>query len=290
MEAVAERDIITEESILCNSKSEEILFISKSSQDPHFCDGIPHCASGADEVCPYVTVRHNSKSVNITREDWKTLKGGADIFSEQYIICENTQGKNLIISKWFEDHYFWKSGTFQVISKFSPDPHFCDGVNHCASGADELCPYVTVRHNSKSVNVTREDWKAGGGLGIEEDSGIETVACKRNGHWEILKDCVRCNTIPHCDNEVDELDCPAYTSPSFELPIVCCLVVLVLGVLLHLGWRAVTRAAEKEAKEVVGRQLEEAVDSIVQAAVEGLQFSEASYETLHSQPGESTCS
>ena len=149
---------------------------------------------------------------------------------------------------------------------------------------------MTVRHNSKSVNITREDWKAGGGVGIKEDSGIERIACKSNGQWVILKGCLRCNTIPNCDNKVDEFNCPAYTSPSFELPIICCLVVLVLGVLLHRGWRAVTRAAEEEAKksevlEVVGRQVEEAVDSIVQAAVEGLQIPERSYETLHSQPG-----
>ena len=59
---------------------------------------------------------------------------------------------------------------------------------------------------------------------------------------------------------------------------------------LDLMHTNVTRAAEEEAKEsevleVVGRQVEEAVDSIVQAAVEGLQFPETSYETLHSQPG-----
>ena len=58
----------------------------------------------------------------------------------------------------------------------------------------------------------------------------------------------------------------------FELPLYCCLVVFVLGVVLHLGWRVVTRAAEEEAREsevleVVGRQVEEAVDLIVQAAV-----------------------
>ena len=51
-----------------------------------------------------------------------------------------------------------------------------------------------------------------------------------------------------------------------------------------------TKAAEDElrAREdnvAIHRQLEEAVDSIVQAAVEGLQFPEESYETLHSQPG-----
>ena len=54
-------------------------------------------------------------------------------------------------------------------------------------------------------------------------------------------DCMHCNLVPDCASKIDEHDCPDYTSPSFEYPIYCSLVVLVLGVLLHLGWNAVTR-------------------------------------------------
>ena len=55
------------------------------------------------------------------------------------------------------------------------------------------------------------------------------------------------------------------------LPMYSCLIILVLGALLHLGWNAVTRTAEDESKEreilrVLGRWIEEAVDSIVEDA------------------------
>ena len=51
-----------------------------------------------------------------------------------------------------------------------------------------------------------------------------------------------------------------------------------------------TRAVEEEAEElevlgVVGRQVEEAVDTIVQAAVQDLPFPEESYQILHDHPG-----
>ena len=59
------------------------------------------------------------------------------------------------------------------------------------------------------------------------------------------------------------------------LPMYSCLIILVLGALLHLGWNAVTRTAVDESKEREIRiriQIEEAVDSIVelqlQAAVQ----------------------
>ena len=102
--------------------------------------------------------------------------------------------------------------------------------------------------------------------------------------------CERCNLIPDCVTDIDERNCPVYTSPSFELPIYCCLVVLLLGVLLHLGWNAVTRAVKEEAEElevlgVVGRQIEDAVDTIVQAAVQDLPFPEESYQILHDHTG-----
>ena len=57
------------------------------------------------------------------------------------------------------------------------------------------------------------------------------------------------------------------------LPMRSCLSILVLGVLLHLGWNAVTRTAEDESKEreirrVLSCQIEEAVDSIVELQLE----------------------
>ena len=67
----------------------------------------------------------------------------------------------------------------------------------------------------------------------------------------------------------------------------CDQVALFLLVLTHTN---VTRAAEEEAKELealhaIGREMENAVDLIVQAVVEGLPFPEESYEVLHNQPG-----
>ena len=57
------------------------------------------------------------------------------------------------------------------------------------------------------------------------------------------------------------------------LPMYSCLIILVLGALLHLGWNAVTRTAEDESKEreirrVLSCQIEEAVDSIVELQLE----------------------
>ena len=59
------------------------------------------------------------------------------------------------------------------------------------------------------------------------------------------------------------------------LPMYSCLIILVLGVLLHLGWNAVTRTAEDESKEreirrvlTLSCQIEEAVDSIVELQLE----------------------
>ena len=67
----------------------------------------------------------------------------------------------------------------------------------------------------------------------------------------------------------------------------CDQVALFLLVLTHTN---VTRAAEEEAKELealhaIGREMENAVDLIVQAAVEDLPFPEGSYEVLHRKPG-----
>ena len=71
----------------------------------------------------------------------------------------------------------------------------------------------------------------------------------------------------------------------------CCdQVAVCIGILLVLVHTNVTRAAEEEAKEkevlhAVGREMENAVDLIVQAAIEDLPFPEESYEVLHNQPG-----
>ena len=51
-----------------------------------------------------------------------------------------------------------------------------------------------------------------------------------------------------------------------------------------------TRAVEEEAEElevlgVLGQQIEDAVDTIVQASVQDLAFPEESYKILHDNPG-----
>ena len=106
----------------------------------------------------------------------------------------------------------------------------------------------------------------------------------------ILGKCERCNKIKQCESGFDERGCPAYVSPSFELPVYCCIVILILGVLFHLGWNAVTKTVEDEAREMetveaAGRQLEEAVDQIVQAAIEDRPFPEATYKIVHDHCG-----
>ena len=64
----------------------------------------------------------------------------------------------------------------------------------------------------------------------------------------------------------------------------------LFGISSDLRHTNVTRAAEEEAKgkevlHAIGREMEDAVDVIVQAAVEDLPFPEESYEVLHNQPG-----
>ena len=153
------------------------------------------------------------------------------------------------------------------------DTRFCDGAPNCNSELDELCPFVTVRLNSKSVQIRRKQWEAGGAITENQ------VVCKKpksSADEDSTNDCKRCDKINDCANDIDELDCPAYVSPSVELPVICCLVVLILGVVLHLGWNAVTRIADDEAIELetIGHQLEEAVDVIVEAAIEDRPFPE----------------
>ena len=121
------------------------------------------------------------------------------------------------------------------------DTRFCDGAPDCNSELDELCPFVTVRLNSKSVQITRKQWEAEGAITEHEVVRKKPRSSADQESWLIFStnDCKRCNKIDDCANDIDELDCPAYVSPSFELPVICCLVVLILGVVL--GWNAVTR-------------------------------------------------
>ena len=114
-------------------------------------------------------------------------------------------------------------------------------------GREEGDPEPDVRVVGVETKITgeelRKQWKKRG----EDVITKEYIICDAHGFMAnrliFLKnlDCLRCNQVPDCDTKIDEVGCPAYTSPSFEYPIYCCLVVLVLGVLLHLGWNAVTR-------------------------------------------------
>ena len=130
-------------------------------------------------------------------------------------------------------------------------------------------------------------------LGGEDIVKEEYIICKTpRGELVILASCEICNKIKDCATGIDEPDdCPVYVSPSFELPVYCCLVVLVIGVLLHLGWKALKKEVEDGAMEMemimaAGRQLEEAVDKIVEAAVKDLPFPiQASYEIVHNHCG-----
>ena len=261
--------------VACTNQDDQWVIINE--YDIQYCDGVIHCRLELDELCDYVTVRHNSRSANITRRDWEAgggsvLGGGGDRGDDHGVACRNYE------DKW--------------VITYKDDVHYCDGDSHCKEKeVDEPCDYVTVRHNSKSVNITRRDWNSGGGS-VLGGANKGRVACKSKskGEWTILRKCRGCNQIPDCENECDEDACPIYTSPSFQLPIICCLVVLLLGVLLHLGWNAVTIAAEDNAKEiealgVIGTQLEEAVDLVIQAAIDNSEFPEASYETIHNCSG-----
>ena len=152
--------------------------------------------------------------------------------------------------------------------------------------------YDKRRRDAKSVNITREEWNDGGAF-VEESNQLLCRSANDNSQWLIMdsSNCDRCNKIEDCATGIDEkFGCSAFTSPSFAYPIYCCLVVLVLGVLLHLGWHSATKAVEEESKErdvheVVGRHIEEALDSVVQAAVHDSQFPETSYESLHNYGG-----
>ena len=116
-------------------------------------------------------------------------------------------------------------------------------------GEEEGLPYPGVRVvevETKIRGELKEQWEKPGTDFVTE----EYIICDAHGSSSqsseriiLLKnfDCRPCNLVPDCASKIDEHGCPDYTSPSFEHPIYCCLVVLVLGVLLHLGWNAVTK-------------------------------------------------
>ena len=207
---------------------------------------------------------------NITGKEFsRLLWGGRDFIAPEFIICRDYQ--------------------FNVLRGiFRNESAYCNGVADCATGSDELCPYVTIRDDKyKRFNITREQWAL---KSFEDGDGRTwcTTSERRTSSWVIIDDCKRCNKIYDCASGIDELGC--LLLPSLELPVYCCLVVLVLGVLLHLGWKAVTKTAEDEARELenigaTGRQLEEAVDAIVQAVIEDQPFPEDSFKILHNHCG-----
>ena len=158
-------------------------------------------------------------------------------------------------------------------------------------GKEEGSPRPSLRVVGVETNVTGEQLLGGEADIVNE----EYIICGTpRGKVVILTSlsCEICNIIKDCATGIDESDdCPVYVSPSFELPVYCCLVVLVLGILLHLGWKVIRKEVEDESKEIekivaAGRQLEEAVDKIVEAAVKDLPFPiQASYEIVHNHCG-----
>ena len=215
---------------------------------------------------------------NITGKEFsRLLWGGRDFIAPELIICRDYQFN--VLRAIFRNVY-----AFTRLRVYA----YCNGVVDCAGGSDELCPYVTIRDDKyKRFNITREQWAQ---KSFEDEDGLTwcTTSERRTSSWVIIDDCKRCNKIYDCASGIDELGC--LLLPSLELPVYCCLVVLVLGVLLHLGWNIVTKTAEDEAKEMeivgaIGRQLEEAIDLIIEAAIEDRPFPEHSFEIVHQHCG-----
>ena len=119
-------------------------------------------------------------------------------------------------------------------------------------GREEGSPWPDIRVVGVETKITGEELREqleteGEDVVTEEyiicDAMNRTIDDSSSTRIIVLKnsDCRHCNLVPDCATKIDEHGCPVYTSPSFEYPIYCSLVVLILGVLLHLGWNAVTR-------------------------------------------------
>ena len=188
---------------------------------------------GEEEGGPRPEIRVVGVETKITGEELRKqlFKRGEDVITEEYIICDARRS----------------TSDRMIILKSSKDPAYCEAVSQspCKSDEsnDELCPFLIVHQNSMAVNISRKDFEAG-----HAKNDQNTIACRKTGkqgvkEWVILAEnaCERCNLVPDCATKIDERDCPVYTSPSLEYPIYCSLVVLILGVLMHLGWNAVTR-------------------------------------------------
>ena len=234
--------------------------------------------SYVNEGSPEPSVRVVGLETDISGEEvLRQLEGGEDVVTKEYIICRCSTTTE-------------SSQPRLIISKSDDDPFYCYGFAQCESRADENCTYVTVKDKSKKANIVRNTWETK--TDSVDDKGNIVCRSPGNQEWWIIdrNDCRGCNKINDCATGLDEKNCPAFVSPSFELPFSCCLIVLILGILFHLGWKAVTRTVEDEAREMetignVGRQLEEAVDLIIQAAIEELPFPEDSYTIVHDHCG-----
>ena len=77
-------DIVTEEYIICRNIQYDLQFILRNSNEAAYCNGVPDCKSGSDELCPYVTIRANSTIFNITREQ----EEAGDAITENNLVKE----------------------------------------------------------------------------------------------------------------------------------------------------------------------------------------------------------
>ena len=310
-------DIIDDHgNIVCKNSEDSWLIVSR--YDPRFCNSVPDCKSGSDELCPYGATSSLYVVTGVTEE----YDGMYEEKREPTLHYKKT-GYNHFLYTDIRRPQTWIIGSMSSQSfdgDFFPTERSrikCAGCGieafyraparagrpattqwnwvkaksgrRSREGEEEGDPAPSIRVVGVETNITEEElakqiWG--------EDAFVteEYIICNtQRGKLLMLENnsCRLCNKKHDCANGFDERGCPVL---SFELPVICCLGVLVLGVLLHLGWKAVTRAAEDEAREMetigtIGRQLEEAVDLIVQAAIENWPFPEDSYKILHNHSG-----
>ena len=98
-------------------------------------------------------------------------------------------------------------------------------LEETVKGAANIDPEVVARLTNAVYRAYKfyEDFEAGHAK-VDQN----TIACRKTGkqgdkEWVILDEsaCERCNLVPDCDTEFDEVGCPVYTSPSFEYPVYC---------------------------------------------------------------------